>query len=52
MRWCSLTEVADRSGADAEAVYYAVQHHWIEVSPGQHSVCLTEEGRQALKARN
>jgi hypothetical protein len=50
-QWCSLTEVADRSGADAEAVYYAVQQHWVDVVPAldPHSICLTDEGRQIAR---
>ena len=48
-QWCSLTEVAKRARADAAAVYYAVQQHWVDVVPAHdpHSICLTDEGRQA-----
>jgi hypothetical protein len=33
-------------GADAEAVYYALQQHWVEVAPAHdsHSICLTDKG--------
>jgi hypothetical protein len=47
-QWCSLTEVAERARADAEAVYYAAQKDWIEVAPNRdpHSIRFLEEGRQ------
>ena len=47
----SLQEVADRVGADAEAVYYAVKQGWVEVSPASdpHSIALTEKGRTLAK---
>jgi hypothetical protein len=53
LRWCSLSEIAERTQVDAEAVYYAVQQDWIQLSPGPepHSITLTEEGRQLGASR-
>jgi hypothetical protein len=34
MRWCALSEIGQRAGTDAQAVHYAVQQEWVELSPG------------------
>jgi hypothetical protein len=34
-------------GATAGAVFYAVEQGWIELQ-GNHSVCLTEQGRRLM----
>jgi hypothetical protein len=37
--------------ADAAGIAYAAKRNWLIVSGGLHSVRLTEDGRQRLKAR-
>jgi hypothetical protein len=44
MRWRMLSGIR---GATAEAVIYAVQQGWLKLE-GNHSVCLTEEGRRLI----
>jgi hypothetical protein len=36
--------------ADAAGIAYAVERGWLRISGGLHSLNLTEEGRQRLKA--
>ena len=43
-RWTMLSGI---HGATAGAVLYAVEQGWIELQ-GNHSVCLTEEGRRLI----
>jgi hypothetical protein len=43
-RWTMLSGI---HGATAGAVLYAVEQGWIELQ-GNHSVCLTEEGRRLM----
>jgi hypothetical protein len=53
MRWCGLSEIADRADADAKAVYYAWQQGWIELAPENdpHSVKLRDEGHRLATSR-
>jgi hypothetical protein len=49
-RW----ETLDNLGvvkADAAGIAYAVERGWLIISGGLHSLSLTEDGRQRLKAR-
>jgi hypothetical protein len=43
MRWSSADVIMKRP-ADIEVLSFAVEQHWIEMSPGTHSVRLTAEG--------
>jgi hypothetical protein len=51
LRWCGLSEAAQRAGVDAQAVHYAVRREWVQLSPGPdpHSIALTEAGRNLAK---
>ena len=51
MRYCGLQEAAQRAKADADAVTYARDQHWIELSqgPNPHSVRLTQGGRNLME---
>jgi hypothetical protein len=46
-----LQQAAQRAKADADAVIYARDQHWIELSPGPdpHSVHLTQGGRNLME---
>jgi hypothetical protein len=51
MRYCGLQETVQRAKADADAVIYARDQHWIELSqdPDPHSVRLSQGGRNLVK---
>jgi hypothetical protein len=49
-RWESLGNLG-ATKADPAAIAYAVERGWLLISGGLHSVNLTEDGRQRLKAR-
>jgi len=49
--WCGRHEITQRARVDADAVDYAVQQEWVQLSPGPdpHSITLTEAGRRLAK---
>jgi hypothetical protein len=51
MRWCNLTEVCERTGADPDVVQLAALKGWIDLEPKNepHSVTLTDAGRRLVK---
>jgi hypothetical protein len=49
-RWESLDNLGAVK-ADAAGIAYAIERDWLIVSGGLHSVTLTEDGRQQVKAR-
>ena len=48
MQWRSLAGISD-GGETQDAVQLAVDRGWLLVE-GRHSVCLTDAGRQVLRA--
>jgi hypothetical protein len=46
-RWCNLTEVCERTGADPDVVQLAALKGWIDLEPkvDPHSVSLRDAGR-------
>jgi hypothetical protein len=49
-QWRSLAGLSD-GGETQEAVQLAVDHGWLLIEDG-HSICLTDAGRQVLRATN
>jgi hypothetical protein len=42
--WCSICVIVERA-SDVDVLRYAVEQDWLQVSPGGHSVTLTDAGR-------
>jgi hypothetical protein len=41
--WCSISVIVQHAD-DVDVLTYAVSQDWIQVSPGAHSVTLTDSG--------
>jgi hypothetical protein len=50
-RWCNLTEVCERTGANPHVVQFAAQEGWIDLEPktDPHSVTLRDAGRKLVE---
>jgi hypothetical protein len=47
LEWRAVDLIVHRHD-HVDALQYAVEEHWIEKSPGRHSVRLTAQGRRIL----
>jgi hypothetical protein len=50
-RWCTLSDVCERTGVDEQAVEFATSKGWVNLEPkvDPHSVALLDAGRRLVE---